>query len=496
MKPSISALIAQSPLGLRSLVDGSAAGLEIEWVASSDLPDPTPFLDPGQLLVTTGRQFAEFDVADYVNYVDRLVAAKIVGIGFGTEVFREGTPTELVEACQMAGLALFEVPYRTPFLALIRWVSAQIAREHRRRDEWGLDAIRAISSSVLTGRVEAALDELARRVDGSVLLTERTGHTVEAFGRDLFAESVVVVDAEATRLLAAGKRGGRDLQTPDGVASLQTVGRGGSLTGILAIVTAERPDAIARLVANTVVALLEVAGEQVDKQLAVASRLADQSLADAMDGRFDTMRAVMGILGRDLPEGPLVVSAQSLPELRAHRRAKQRALEAGWPTGSIEDVLIVIANEAAWASSGAAREGERVGVARGLGWSRLAAGVERAQISLRRSTDTSPTATWGEYSVGALAEITSSDTVVAIAQTMLSNASPELVELARVWLAHDGQWDSAARSLGVHRHSLKDRMRQLGRLIDLDLETLNGKAELLVLIRSVDRAQANLPPRQ
>ena len=51
---------------------------------------------------------------DVEPYVARLVAHGIAGLGFGTEVVRDGTPDALIEACERHGLPLFEVPYRTP----------------------------------------------------------------------------------------------------------------------------------------------------------------------------------------------------------------------------------------------------------------------------------------------------------------------------------------------------------------------------------------------
>ena len=44
----------------------------VSWIHSSDLVDPTPFLDAGQVVLTTGTQFSAGTTADFERYVVRL----------------------------------------------------------------------------------------------------------------------------------------------------------------------------------------------------------------------------------------------------------------------------------------------------------------------------------------------------------------------------------------------------------------------------------------
>ena len=123
--PSLRALLARRDLHLLLVVDEhdlapGSMDRPVRWVHSSDLADPTPFLSEGLVLLTTGTQFADADAADYRAYVDRLVARGVRALGFGTEVVRDGMPSGLVDACTAARLPLFEVPYRTPFIAVAR----------------------------------------------------------------------------------------------------------------------------------------------------------------------------------------------------------------------------------------------------------------------------------------------------------------------------------------------------------------------------------------
>ena len=98
--PTLRALLAppRPAAAARGRRDGARAGAldrPVRWVHSSDLADPTPFLSEGLVLLTTGTQFqdaARRRPTSYRAYVRRLRARGVVGLGFGTEVVRDGIP--------------------------------------------------------------------------------------------------------------------------------------------------------------------------------------------------------------------------------------------------------------------------------------------------------------------------------------------------------------------------------------------------------------------
>ncbi|MGO2792900.1 PucR family transcriptional regulator ligand-binding domain-containing protein, partial [Microbacterium gubbeenense] len=118
-EPTLGALLERRDLHLRLVTTVPRARLdaELRWVHSSDLPDPSPFLDDHVALLTTGSQF---DRTSADEYVDRLVSRGVQALGFGIGVVTARIPADLAIACERAGLPLFEVPYRTPFLAVSR----------------------------------------------------------------------------------------------------------------------------------------------------------------------------------------------------------------------------------------------------------------------------------------------------------------------------------------------------------------------------------------
>src|SRR6478735_11096404 len=149
MLPTLATLLRRPELALTLVSDIDALPVGaldrgVQWAHSTDLADPTPFLVDDQVLLTTGTQFGD-SPTDADAYVARLVDRGVVGLGFGTEVVRNGTPVSLVDACRHYGLPLFEVPYRVPFIAIARATADLIAADAYARHSWALDAQRAIS---------------------------------------------------------------------------------------------------------------------------------------------------------------------------------------------------------------------------------------------------------------------------------------------------------------------------------------------------------------
>jgi len=101
---------------------------QIRWVATSELPDPTPFFQGGEVLLTTGLQTRTW-TSEWVSYVSALADSGTVALGLATGLTYETSPAALVDACTTAGMNLFEVPRHTPFVALSHRVSRLLAAE-------------------------------------------------------------------------------------------------------------------------------------------------------------------------------------------------------------------------------------------------------------------------------------------------------------------------------------------------------------------------------
>ncbi|WP_312173087.1 PucR family transcriptional regulator ligand-binding domain-containing protein, partial [Microbacterium sp.] len=213
-QPTLRALLGRRDLGLRlvsteSALSPGALDRPLRWVHSSDLADPTPFLAEDLALLTTGTQFdadADLDV-----YVGRLSDRGVLGLGFGTDVHRAGIPDDLIAQCAHHGMPLFEVPYRTPFIAVARAHSEAIAAQAYARRSWALDTQRALALAALRPRgLDATLAELGRRLGAWVGMYDTAGILQTSHPRtELPASSLTALGARATEVLARGLEAGQ-----------------------------------------------------------------------------------------------------------------------------------------------------------------------------------------------------------------------------------------------------------------------------------------------
>lgn len=136
-------------LGLVLIAGGGRPGDQhpVQWVHVSDLSDPSPFLTPRTVILTTGGQFStplEQEEAD--AYVRRLVEVGTTALGVGVGLQWDRIPPSLIEACEQAQLPLFRVPYDTPFIAVVRTAARLIDTQMRSDTSWGREQFGSFSS--------------------------------------------------------------------------------------------------------------------------------------------------------------------------------------------------------------------------------------------------------------------------------------------------------------------------------------------------------------
>jgi len=57
-----------------------------------------------------------------------------------------------------------------------------------------------------------------------------------------------------------------------------------------------------------------------------------------------------------------------------------------------------------------------------------------------------------------------------------------------VWLAHLGQWDPAAAELGIHRHTLRNRMNTAADILGRSLDSPGTRSELWLAMELTSEA--------
>lgn len=466
---------------------------EITWVHSSDLLDPTPWLDSGQVLLTNGGQFdpADLDPESPVvaDYVDRLTGTGIVALGFAADVVHEGVPESLVEACRRGGLPLLRIEADLPFIRIIRHVADVLDRERTERIAWSVRAQRAVARATLRpDGLSATLRELERQLGCWVALVDPLGRLVPV--RSRYRPPAAALDeicTEAEGLLRAGRRSATHRVIEGAEVTLQTIGQGGRLRGVLAVGSNLPLDPAGTDLLASVIGIASIAIEQ--------SRALDQARRELRTGIMalfeaeatDAARRALRELGSWDADGDIrvVVVAGVTSWATLLDELELRAVDDPFAFARVgeELVLVVPADADASLYGFVERYGLRAGASAPLRAEDFPAGRSQARGALRRASSDGRIVRFDRLAEeGVFAWLAGADGYLP-AQRLLApvreRADAEtLIASARAWFAHNCSWDPAARALGIHRHTLHSRIAALGSVCGVDLDGFEGRAEL------------------
>jgi purine catabolism regulator len=492
---TIADLVATPSLELRLLTAAPSVDRPVSWVHVSELADPTPFLEGGELLLTTGLAFA--DGAFDGDYVRRLVQAGVVGLGLGTGLSHAAVPAELLAAAEAHGLVLLEVPRQTPFIALSRAVSAALAADEYAAVSRSATAQQELARAALApGAPGTVLERLARQIDGWALLVDAAGAPLEAVPATA-ARRIASLRPELDRLRGVRAPAGAALTGPDETVILQSLGNGARTRAILAVGRPGPMPAPERHVVNAAALVLTLRLEQSRALDSAMAALRAALLRLLLAGQDAAVATVVDELGQQLPAEPLrVLTVLGSPAQRAaavdvaadaaaHERVAlfSAELDGGlvvlFPSDSppLRQQLDALGDRV----SGAA-----LGVAGPVAWGRIADGVGQSRLAAEHSRARGGgTTDFAELAAPGLAALLDPAATRAFAESLLAPlhdadraGAGDLVRSLRVWLAHHGQWEPAAAQLGVHRHTLRKRMNRAAELLGRDLDEPGTRAEL------------------
>jgi purine catabolism regulator len=492
---TIATLLGTSSLALTLHTPAAAVDRPVSWVHVSELPDPTPFLEGGELLLTTGLALLHPE-QQTTDYVRRLADAGVVGLGLGTGLSHPEVPADLVRAADDCGLAVIEVPRQTPFIALSRAVSAALAAEEYAAVARSATVQQELTRAALApGAPATVVDRLARHLGGWALLMDAGGTPLEAAPRTALARAGDL-GAAIDRLRGAHPPAGAALTRPEETVLLQSLGTGARTRSFLAVGRAGPFPAADRHVVNAAALLLTLRQEQSRALHSATATLRASLLRLLLAGEEATVAPVVAALGEQLPTAPVralvvlgsVEQRSAAVDLAADAAAQARqALFAA----DLEGVLVLLAaDEGPLADVLAGLPGRVtgavVGVAPPVPWARLADGVRQArQAAEHGSAVGRPMTAFSDLAGRGLGALLDPGAAAAFAEALLAplveadRAGPgELVESLRVWLAAHGQWEPAAARLGVHRHTLRKRIRRAEELLGRDLDSPGVRAEL------------------
>lgn len=127
---TIAELVSMPHLGLELIAGRSGAANSVHWTHTSELEDPGPWLEGGELLIVNGLGIPD-DPAGQIDYVVRLARHRLAGLAVGTRAPKL-TDAFLAEADRLA-FPVLRIPRRVPFIELSHLVANASERSARSR---------------------------------------------------------------------------------------------------------------------------------------------------------------------------------------------------------------------------------------------------------------------------------------------------------------------------------------------------------------------------
>ncbi|MFF8654307.1 PucR family transcriptional regulator [Streptomyces huasconensis] len=568
MPPTLASLVHHSALKLTVRAGEERLDTPVRWAHASELADPVPYMEGGELLLITALKLDAEDPQAMRRYVKRLAGAGVVGLGFAVGVHYPDIPKALLDSAIEAEFPLIEVPRRTPFLAISKAVSAAIAEEQYRAVTAGFSAQRELTRQALSDGPEGLLLALAGQVDGWAALYDASGAVV-ATAPEWATRRAARLTADVERLRERPAPASSVVAGAEDRVELHSLGTGRRPRAALAVGTASTLGTAERYAVHSAIALLTLTTERSRALHAAEQRIGAAVLRMLLAGEPDHARTVAGELYGSLLDAPfrlVVAEVASASAARVRAGAVAATEESGDKAGAAAQaatpapaaVLAVVADasgggdplgglvdvvEAAAARSGEALlvvpYGERLvllvvdggaGVracaqyaaaleaGRGTAGREVPASGEEAELVMGLSAPAGPIAAATAYkqaeqalsvarrrgralveheelAAGSVLPLLADDAVRAFADGLLralhehdATGRGDLVASLRAWLSRHGQWDAAAADLGVHRHTLRYRMRRVEEILGRSLDDPDVRMELWLSLKATSTA--------
>jgi purine catabolism regulator len=514
-----------SEMGLEFTTGDAGADAPVRWVHISELPDPTPWLSGGELLLTTGIQL---DTAKRQREFVRLLSGHhLSGLGFGTGFDHAELPAGLVKEADELGFPVFEVPYELPFIALTEKAFTRLVNEQYEVLQRGIAIHKRLERLVLE---ESGLDEVVRALaaatGGAVCVLSSRGETIsaKAFRRPLPEPALEHVRAEVVRrseeLSGGAARATENSEfAPDHpeiagrslVLPISLRGRGAPQAWLVAARDTGGLGDFERLIlqqAVTVVAL------ELMRQRAMRDterRLAGDVLAEALTGRLSEEELAVRLrpFGIGHSAAVLVFSGnQGAPAPQAEGELDRFLADAG--VGALvatrerllcavvdarDDVEpVALASRARDAIDGGAALRAAASRAAPVGSLRRTFHEARCALEAAALANGSSPAVASYRDLGAFQLLLSlqdddalrlyCDSVLGPLEDASGEYGDELIRSLEAFIEQNGQWEKAARELFCHRHTLRYRIRRVEQLTGRDLSNARDRIEFWLALRA------------
>jgi purine catabolism regulator len=484
---TIADLLAMPQLALQLVAGEGGLQNAVLWTHTSELVDPGPWLEGGELLIVNGFGIPE-DSAAQVAYLDGLAQHRLAGIVISVRA--PELSAEMLEEADRLSFPVLRIPRQIPFIELSYLVANASDRSARSRLARHLQIFETLQlRNSRDGDTVAIYSELERLSGYRLAVVSPTGRpllpewswvpapgTFEGLANgssDLrvidggFVVPLLVGDRVTAYLIGQEHPGA----TPGGLAALQHVA---TLAALDAIDDQRRREAMHRKGGELLAALLDESDAPSDGE----DRLADFGLVSARglrvlafaDGTADVVMET-GIrdwlVDRDLPhlllkQGVLLALVDA-----AESDLRSLAIEVGVRLG---------------ASSRFTDLSELPSMRRQATWS-LGLAIDSVEPAAFLAEEELGFAQWLNPDVETIRQLT-----VRTLQSLLDRDGEDQADLLNtlvVYFRHQGRARPAAAELFVHEHTLSYRLKRIEKLTGRDLRSYRDAFELWLAVTAL-----------
>lgn len=506
--------LTNSPdLGLTLIAGGEGADRVIEWAHAIELADPAPWIAGGELVMTTGLNLGTND-DDQFDYVSRLVRADAVALAFDTGTTFDRVPDGVRAAGDALGFPILAVPRQTPFIAITRAVIDELTADRVRVVQRIVDQQEKLARGTLRGGIPDLMATLGRALSSTVVLIDPEGESLSVHGADvarILDQARAVARSTAT---ASGRRrkAGIGISDGQGTCIVQSVSVAGAISGYLAIGSPDSLESEDRLLIAHAVSLISI-------EMGKPAKLADaeQRLRSAVTESLLTMgpdldASLLRYFGFSEDSSIVAIVLTNVGALLPVQREVAQAMatrSTPYLMAPVHgDLAVIVGSDRTtdWVGSlvravGAALQRPlRAGRGAPTLITEAATSVRQAAAAARIGATEPPGVTdFGDVGTfGLLLSGRSVDELSILAHKVLGPlldydatqaSSVSLVTVLRIWLRHNAQMESAAAELGVHRHTMRNRVAKAADVLGRDLDSAEVRAELWIAIRAHELAQ-------
>lgn len=486
-------LVAREELGLSLVAGAENADRTITWAHAIELADPTPYLAGGELVMTTGINIGRTAVEQY-DYVARLSAAGTSALAIDTgTTFRE-VPEGILAAGDTLGMPVVKVPASTPFIAISRAVIDDLTADQLRSVQRVVDGQESMARETLSAGTPGVVRTLAQSVAASVIVTDGDGRLLAAHGPD--SGLLVDMGTEIIRRRPSGRRPSSQVVSADGgYCTLQTLKVARALRGYLLVWSREPLTSSDRFLVAHAVSLIAIELEKPAKVIDAEHRLRSAVTRDLLVHPGGSDPGVLRYFGFDPGADVTVGVLAGVGPLMTAEREVREALTGSGPylmhVADDEVVLVMAADFHDRFRRVHRRLGEAVRQPLRAGYS-LTDDLQAAAILLaqaRAAARTAPGEISGYGDLGTFGAILGTRSIaelrlIAAPLSLLDTDTGDLSGTLETFLAHNGQIEPAAAALGIHRHTLRNRLQRIAVLTDSDLSAADTRAQLWLALKA------------